>query len=100
MLFIIEINQDTQRPRRETSLARQLPIVKCGTRILRVIDGRDARATFQINNSKPFTHLTITKQPRDQLRPSLDAKLDENIPQMKLDCLFADLQPGSDRGIR
>src|SRR5260370_17756974 len=28
MLFIIEINEDMQRPRGETSLARQLPVVK------------------------------------------------------------------------
>lgn len=42
---------------------------------------------------------TFAEQARDQLRPSLDSELDENISQMKLHCLFAHLEPGSDRGI-
>ena len=51
-------------------------------------------------SNKFVVHSAFAKHARNQFGATLHAKLYEDIAEMKLHCLFADLQTGSNLGIR
>src|SRR6266850_5857953 len=67
-------------PRGEASLARQHRIVKSA-------------------ESRNFGIHPLHQQPRDQFRAALHTKLDEDVPQVKLHCLFAHAESFTNLGV-